>query len=346
MRMDRETEALLYWVSKSKSRSLSALTPEAARNEYRRTLAKTDMDPAPVSSVFDFNIPSSGGELMLRGYIPSSGNISAKRMQKCPYRCYPGVLFFHGGGCVLGDLNTHDVLCRTLCNDAQAIVVSVDYRLAPEHRFPAAVEDAVASLKWLSLNAEDLGIDPERIAIAGDSAGGGLAAVAVHECKNDVNLSLRAQVLIYPALDLRARLPSCQMFADVFPIPTDLITWFHNHYFGSAWPCDDPRAMPLLYGDYERLPSTLIIAAGIDSLRDEAAEYAEKLIAAGVPVEYICEEGTVHGFMNMARILRQAYHRSRSKISDFLIERLRRATASQSASVIDLQVRRGEARYS
>jgi acetyl esterase/lipase len=204
-------------------------------------------------------------------------------------------------------------------------VFSLDYRLAPEHPFPAAVEDTVAALTWLSREAEGMGLNPERIAIAGDSAGGGLAAVALHETKSRLAAPVRAQALIYPALDLRGRLPSRKQFAHQFPIPRDMIDWFFGHYFGLAWPFTDPRAIPSLYEDYSGLPPALIITAGHDPLRDEGAEYAETLAAAGVRVEYECCEGTIHGFMNMGRVLRTAHGRARQRTAAWLAERLREA---------------------
>jgi acetyl esterase len=228
----------------------------------------------------------------------------------------------HGGGCVIGDLESHDIFCRALCHDTGATVFSLDYRLAPEHPFPAAVEDTVAALRWLSHEAPSLGVDPKRIAVAGDSAGAGLAAVALHETKGQLAAPVRAQALIYPALDLRGRLPSRKELAEQFPIPREMIEWFFNHYFGTAWPIADPRAIPALYENYSGLPPALIITAGFDPLRDEGADYAETLRAAGVPVEYQCLEGTIHGFMNMGRVLRGAHGRARKRLGDWLSERL------------------------
>jgi acetyl esterase len=311
--LDRETKALLNWVSNSPSGSVSTFDLETMRVEYKRTLAKTDVDPPPIANVADRVIDGLGGPLTLRVYTPNPSDGTALR---------PGLLVLHGGGCVVGDLETHDTLCRTFCSDVDAVVISVDYRLAPEHPFPAAVEDTVASLRWLSANAAELGVDATRLGIAGDSAGAGLAAVALHECRGELSAPVRAQVLIYPALDLRARLPSRRQFANVFPLPADMIEWFHDQYFGLAWPRIDPRAIPMLYSDYSGLPPTLVITAGADPLRDEGIEYAERLAAAGVPVTYECCEGTIHGFMKMGRILRTAYRKGRGKIVDFLVDAL------------------------
>jgi acetyl esterase len=314
-KLDRETEALLYWASSSTSTPLWHLSPEAARNDYRRGLAKTEIVPPEIGGTSDFDVPRDARALRLRKYIPAKRGTDAEA----------AIMFVHGGGCVIGDLETHDVFCRTLCHDTRATVLSLDYRLAPEHPFPAAVEDTVAALEWLSHEARALGLDPARIAVAGDSAGGGLAAVALHETKGRLAAPVRGQALIYPALDLRGRLPSRKELADQFPIPRDMIDWFFDHYFGNAWPFTDPRAIPSLYEDYTGLPPALVITAGYDPLRDEGAEYAETLAAAGVPVDYECYEGTIHGFMNMGRVLRSAHGRTRHRIASWLAERLRKA---------------------
>jgi len=282
---------------------------EAARAEYRRSLSKTDVEPIEIGASRDFEIPGPGGPIPIREYVASAPSGAA-------------ILFFHGGGGVLGDIGTHDTLCRALCHDTGATVFSVDYRLAPEHPFPAAVYDGVASLEWLSAEAENLSIDPARIAVAGDSAGGSLAAVALHETKGRLVAPAAAQLLIYPALDLRAKQPSRKELVDQFPIPEEMLYWFFNHYFGRAWPIADPRAIPALYEDYTGLPPTLIVTAGHDPFRDEGVEYAERLESAGVPIEYVCYEGTVHGFMNMGRMLRVAYQTMRQHMGTWLKEQL------------------------
>jgi acetyl esterase/lipase len=312
LKLDRETEALVHWASSSTAAPLWTLAPDAARAEYRSSLAKTEIAPPPVGEAADLAVSGYAGPMRLRKYAPADRGSAAEA----------AILFMHGGGCVLGDIETHDILCRTLCHDTGATVFSLDYRLAPEHPFPAAVEDTVAALTWLSREAASLRLDSERIAVAGDSAGAGLAAVALHETKGRLAAPVRAQALIYPALDLRGRLPSRKELAHHFPIPRDMIDWFFDHYFGLAWPFTDPRAIPSLYEDYTDLPPALIITAGHDPLRDEGVEYAETLAAAGVPVEYECCEGTIHGFMNMGRVLRKAHGQARKRLADFLVERL------------------------
>lgn len=312
MKLDRETEALLYWASAATATPLWTLSVEAARSEYRRTLSKTEIAPPDIGEASDIAVPGPAGLMRLRKYVPVDPGREAQA----------AVLFMHGGGCVIGDLETHDIFCRALCHDTRASVFSLDYRLGPEHAFPAAVEDTVAALTWLSHEAARLGLDAERIAVAGDSAGGGLAAVALHETKGRLAAPVRGQALLYPALDLRGRLPSRTELAQHFPIPRDMIDWFFDQYFGSAWPFTDPRAIPSLYEDYTGLPPALIITAGHDPLRDEGADYAETLARAGVPVEYECREGTIHGFMNMGRVLRGAHGWARKRLAAWLAARL------------------------
>ncbi|MCB1442573.1 MAG: alpha/beta hydrolase [Methyloceanibacter sp.] len=309
MKLDRETEALLFWVSSSTTKPLWQMDPESARAEYRRSLSKTDVGPIKIGASHDLEISGPAGPIPIRTYSAAAPSGAS-------------ILFFHGGGGVLGDIATHDTLCRALCHDTGASVFSVDYRLAPEHPFPTAVYDGVASLEWLSANAETLSLDPARIAVAGDSAGGSLAAVALHETKGRLVAPAAAQLLIYPALDLRAKQPSRKELVDQFPIPEEMLYWFFNHYFGTAWPISDPRAIPALYEDYTGLPPTLIVTAGHDPFRDEGLEYAERLESAGVPIEYVCYEGTVHGFMNMGRMLRVAYRTMRQRMSTWLKEQL------------------------
>lgn len=312
LKLDRETEALLYWASVSPATPLWQLPPERARESYARGLAKTEIVPPPIGETRELEVPGPAGDLRLRRYLPAHADERARA----------AILFMHGGGCVLGDLDTHDTFCRTLCHDTRATVFALDYRRAPEHPFPAAVDDAVATLLWLSHEAGALGVDKERIAVAGDSAGGGLAAVALHETKGGLAAPLRGQVLIYPALDLRGRSPSRKVLARQFPIPEEMLQWFFNHYFGNAWPIDDPRAIPALYEDYSALPPALIVTAGFDPLRDEGADYANRLAASGVAVDYDCVEGTIHGFMNMGRMLRAAHRRTRERLAAWLTARL------------------------
>ena len=312
MPLDRETEALLHWASSAPATPLWCLSPEEARNEYRRMLLKTEIAAPVIGEMSDLAVPGPNGPMRLRRYSPAKAGGTGG-----------AILFIHGGGCVIGDIESHDVFCRTLCHDTAATVFSLEYRLAPEHQFPAAVEDSVAALEWLSQEATALGLDQERIAIAGDSAGGGL--VAARRTARDQRQVGRAGA--GAGADLSgARSPRPPPVAEgprrPLSPPQDMIQWFFGHYFGLAWPIADPRAIPALYDDYTGLPPALIVTAGHDPLRDEGAEYADTLAAAGVPVDYECCEGTIHGFMNMGRVLRKAHGHTRRRLAAWLRAKL------------------------
>jgi acetyl esterase len=215
------------------------------------------------------------------------------------------LVYFHGGGWVIGDLDTHDVLCRELANGSGCAVVSVHYRLAPEHRFPAAVDDALAATRWVRANAASLAIDATRLAVGGDSAGGNLAAV-VAIAERDAGAKLAFQLLIYPATDQRAGHPSHSANAQGYLLTSDSIRYYHDHYLGDRGHDTDWRASPLLARDLSGLPPALVITAGFDPLRDEAMDYAVRLTAAGSRCAYVCYERQIHGFVTMGRLLDEA----------------------------------------
>ncbi len=305
---DGETKALLHWFSAAKSQPVSSLTPQTARENYKKSLAKTDIPAPEVASIENITIRGQGGELPLRIYRPQDQQKGLK---------YPAILFCHGGGCVFGDLDTHEPLCAALCADTQAIVISVGYRLAPEHTFPAPIEDGISAFRWLIENTEELGIDPARIAVTGDSAGAGIMTATVQECLGKVKTMPCAQLLIYPAIDVTGSSLSRKSLSDMFPVPADTLEWFFNHYFGETWPLHDKRAHPMKYDNYAQIP-TLIMTAGLDPLKDEALSYGKKMEQSGVPVEYLDYEGTIHGFMGMGRLLRKAHRAARQDIAAFL----------------------------
>ena len=309
-----------------------SISPEAAEMLKRRNAMPAGADDltAPVEIIREQMAP---GRAMLEAELLQRypATVENRRFAGVavrivtPAKRAPGsehklLINLHSGAFILGEGSITEAIPIAMLTGIP--VLAIDYRLAPENPFPAAVEDTVAALTWLSHAAPALGIDAGRIAVAGDSAGAGLAAVALHETKGALAAPVRGQVLIYPALDLRGKLPSRTVLADHFPIPREMIEWFFNHYFGTAWPIDDPRAIPALYQDYSGLPAGLIITAGHDPLRDEGADYAERLAAAGVPVDYECCEGTIHGFMNMGRVLRGAHRRARQRLASWLGERL------------------------
>ncbi len=292
---DAPTRALLEWVEESNPPPLHGMSPQEARRAFDERRERVELAPEPVAETRDIAIDSAAGAIPARLYTPAGG--AAPR---------PLALYFHGGGFVIGNLESHDSLCRRLANRAGCLVLSVDYRLAPEHPYPAAADDAAAALEWAAANAAALGGDPARMAVAGDSAGGNLAALAAQHARDAGAPELRAQILIYPALDPGARNESTAAFADVFPIDKATIAWFYKHYYGDGARIGEPRAAPGLAKNLSGLAPATILTAGLDPLRDEGAAYAERLARAGVPTTYRCFEGTVHGFMGMGKVLPHA----------------------------------------
>jgi acetyl esterase len=209
-----------------------------------------------------------------------------------------GIIYFHGGAWVFGDLDTHDGLCRTLANQSNCRVVSIGYHLAPEHKFPAAVDDAYAAIKWVADHAFELMIDPTRLAVAGDSAGGNLAAVVCQLAKAR-GLRIALQVLLCPVTDIAADNQSRHLFGEGYFLEWPLISWARTHYVPSAVDLHDPRLSPLHAPDLSGLPPAHIHTAGFDPLRDEGKAYADALERAGVKVHYVCHEHMIHHFYAM-----------------------------------------------
>jgi acetyl esterase len=212
-------------------------------------------------------------------------------------------VFYHGGGWVIGDLETHDVQCRQVTAGAGIAVVAVDYRLAPEHKFPAAADDAWAATQWIVAHAGELGVDASRLAVGGDSAGGNLAAVVALMARDAGAPSIKLQVLVYPVTDVGAETRSYQDFAEGYMLTRDSMRWFIAHYLKAKEEALDWRASPLRARSLEGVAPALIVTAGFDPLRDEGAAYADRLRGAGVTVDYVCYGGMVHGFMPMGRLI-------------------------------------------
>jgi acetyl esterase len=217
----------------------------------------------------------------------------------------PALVYLHGGGWSIGDLETHDVLCRSLCQQAGMVVVAVDYRMGPESPFPAAYQDAMAAFLWVCSRANTLGIDLERVAIGGDSAGGNLAAA--------VSIGLRGaihhpafQLLIYPATHMKPDTESHEKFAEGYLLTRPAIEWFAGNYLAKPADAEDWRASPLRAESFAGLPPALVLTAGFDPLRDEGLKYADALSEAGVPCQYICFERQIHGFITMGKVITEA----------------------------------------
>ena len=255
--------------------------------------------PAPqIGDVRELSAEGSFGSIPLRVYRPA-GVTDSRRL--------PALVFFHGGGWVIGDLETHDVLCRQITAEAGVSVISVDYRVAPEHKFPAAVDDAWAATRWVAAHAAELGIDAERIAVGGDSAGGNLAAVIALLARDAGAPHIRLQLLIYPVTDLASESQSYADLADGYMLTRDSMRWFKDQYLAKAEDAADWRVSPLRAASLAGVAPALVITAGYDPLRDEGEAYARRLREAGVSVDAVCFGGMIHGFMPMGRLIDTAF---------------------------------------
>ena len=292
---DSATRELLAQISEAGVPPMHTLTPAEARVGILASRAN-DVDPPALRHVEDRTIPGPAGELRIRSYYPQ---------QEAGESGLPTLLYFHGGGFVIGDLDSHDILCRQFCELAHVLVVSVDYRLAPEHRYPAAVQDALCSLDWIREHGQELGADASRLAVAGDSAGGTLAAVVAQHAR-DTGLELKAQLLLYPVVDLVGDYPSYAEHAQTYPLFKPVLAWFWSHYLG---PDDNAAtraqvwASPIRAQAFAGLAPAFVLTAGMDPLRDEGAAYAARLGEAGVETVYQCVMGTVHGFLRLGRVI-------------------------------------------
>jgi acetyl esterase len=291
--LDPQARALIDLMIEKGVPPTHTLTPAQARAFYRDRRAFTQPEPPAMEEVRELR----AGEVPLRLYRPagtSGGDV------------LPVLVYFHGGGWTIGDLDTHDVLCRQLAQASGAAVVSVDYRLGPEQRFPAAVDDCVAATRWVRAQADTLALDASRLAVGGDSAGGNLAAVVCLVLREAGEPLPAFQLLIYPATDMRAGAPSHTSNGQGYLLTRDSIAYYRGHYLADAAQWTDWRASPLLAPDHRGLPPALVLTGGFDPLRDEGLQYANALSAAGVPAQYVCFERQIHGFITMGRLLEEA----------------------------------------
>lgn len=272
---------------------METLTPSEAREAYLASRRLLQPDPEDVAEIVELEATGPAGPIPLRLY---RGQGAAKKQLQ------PALVFFHGGGWVIGDLDSHDQACRAFANATRCIVVAVHYRLAPEHKFPAAVEDAIAATRWVADNGTGLGIDASRLAVGGDSAGGNLAAVVSLDARDRGGPPLVFQVLIYPGTDMALDRPSHRRHADQLPLRHTTMQWFVSHYLGDAKDQADWRASPLRAPSFEGLPPALVVTAAFDPLCDEGEAYAKALQDAKVPVTLDCFRGQIHGFLTMGRV--------------------------------------------
>lgn len=279
--------------------AMHTLSPIESRRLYRERRHLVQPDPPQVAQVESLSALAPHGAIPLRLYRP----LLAARGTP---RALPALIYFHGGGWVIGDLDTHDTLCRELANGAGIVVISVDYRMGPEHRFPAAVDDCIAATQWVHAQAAALGVDANRIAVGGDSAGGNLATVVALHARDSGDLPLAYQLLIYPSTDMRRIAPSHTRNGQGYLLTSDTIAYFQGHYLPDAALELDRRASPLLHPDLSRLPPALVLTAGYDPLRDEGIEYAQALSLAGNRATHIGFERQIHGFILMGRVIDEA----------------------------------------
>ena len=274
------------------------LTPPEAREFYLAARFVSNPEPPELQSVEPLTIPAPQGSIPARIYTP--------KILRTTNGLAPGLVFFHGGGWTIGNLDSHDVVSRKLADEGQLIVISVDYRLAPEHKFPAAVDDAIASTKWIAANSKRLGIHASRLVVGGDSAGGNLATVVAISARDGNGPAIAAQLLIYPAVDFAMTHPSHSEPETSLLLTHSVIRWFRDNYLNGTADGGDWRASPARAKTLIGLPPAYVLTAGADPLRDEGDEYAARLREAGVPVTYRHFSGQFHGFFTMGKLLPQA----------------------------------------
>ncbi len=301
MALDPQVAAVLEAAAKAGRPLMQTLQPDEARKMFRDTRVPLQPPPPKMARVDDLIADAGHGKIPLRHFRP---------LGHAENELIPALVYYHGGGWVIGDLDTHDVTCRQLAEASGCAVVSVNYRKAPEHRFPAAIDDAYAIASWLAVNGGNLRIDGHRLAVGGDSAGGNLAAAVALMARDALAAgnpapSLRFQLLIYPATDMTMQHESLDRFAEGYLLTRAAMAWFIDHYMTGA-DKRDLRASPLLAASLENLPPAYVITAGFDPLRDEGFAYARRLREAGNTVEYVEYGGMVHGFIGMGGVVATA----------------------------------------
>jgi acetyl esterase len=297
MALDPESQRLIDLMAAANRPAWNTLSPEAARELYL-SLRPAAQGPRPTDvKVVDRTIAGPAGDLPVRIYRPASAAADAK---------LPGLIYAHGGGWVFGNLDSHDVLCAQLALEAGVAVVAIDYRLAPEARFPGAFDDIVAGLKWVVANGPSIGIDPAKLAIGGDSAGGNLAAAVAIWARDNRGPRLRLQLLAYPVTDAVARAESYRRYEDGYGLNAATMEWFFDHYTPDKGTRGDWRVSPLRAGSLAGLPPALVITAGFDPLRDEGRAYAFRLQQEGTQADLMEFGGMLHGFLSSPMLLHGA----------------------------------------
>ncbi len=293
-----QARALIDLIAQRGLPTMQSLSPVEARLFYRDRRALTQPESPPVAEITELTADGPDGPIPLRLYRPTLRSDNPAPL--------PVLVYYHGGGWTIGDLDTHDVLCRQLANASGCALVSVDYRMGPEHRFPAGSDDCLAATYWVHRHAEALGLDASRLAVGGDSAGGNLAAVVAIAARDAGDLPIAFQLLIYPATDQRWGHASHTTNGKGYLLERETIQYYHDNYYGDASHDVDWRASPLLHADLSKLPPALVLTAGFDPLRDEGLDYANALVMVGNRATYVCFERQIHGFITMGKVLDEA----------------------------------------
>ena len=296
--LDSEARLLLDLMEKAVQDGrpkLSSLPHKVGRQAVDKMSEDSEADPPKVGDVADGAFAGPAGEIHFRRYRPLGAAAGP----------LPTLIYYHGGGFVIGTIETHDSTCRRLANKSRSQVISIDYRLAPEHPFPASTDDGVAAFRHIRDNAPSFEVDAARIAVGGDSAGGAIAAVVCQTCRDSGDKTPAFQMLIYPATDSSRESASRQQFADGYFLTKELMDWFWKAYVPAGVDLADLRLSPLLAKDVAGLPPAFVLTAGFDPLRDEGRAYANRLIDAGIKTTYVNYPGTIHGFFSLTRFLHQ-----------------------------------------
>ena len=296
MNLDPQSADILKLIADSDAPALGEGTVQEGRDGFAQMTAMLGVEAPPVQTIREIQIPGPNGDIRSLVITPNTA-------EKGPL---PILIYYHGGGWVIGSPETHQKEACYYADKAECIVILPDYRLAPEHVFPAAAEDSYAVLQWVSTNADTIGGDASRIALGGDSAGGNLAAVVSQMARDRKGPAIALQLLIYPATRMGATTQSYEDFKEGYFLTAVAMNWFFGHYLSQSGDWDDLLASPLLATNFMGLPPAYVMTAGFDPLRDEGKAYADKLKAAGVPVEYVCYEHQVHGFASLAGAVDEA----------------------------------------
>jgi acetyl esterase len=296
--LDAEARMLLDLMeeaTKAGRPKLESLPHAIGRQAVDKMSEDSEADPPEVAETIEGAFAGPGGQIKYRRYLPLGVEAGS----------LPTLIYYHGGGFVIGTIETHDSTCRRLANRSRCQVISIDYRLSPEHPFPAPIDDGIAAFRHVRDNAAALGADPARLAVGGDSAGGAVAAVVCQAMRDAKEPGPAFQMLIYPATDSSKESGSRQEFAEGYFLSKGLMDWFWKAYVPAGTDLADLRLSPLLAKDFTGLPPAVVLTAGYDPLRDEGRAYANRLIDAGVKTTYVNYPGTIHGFFSLTRFLKQ-----------------------------------------